>query len=75
MPRLSRALYLKAQRRLSYIEAASSLDALRVPPFNRLEKKKGDLKDFYSIRVNSQWRIIFRWEDDGAHDVKFVDYH
>ena len=75
VPRLSNDLYLKAQRRLSYIDAAGSIDALRVPPSERLEKKKGDLKDFYSIRVNAQWRIIFRWVDGQAEDVKFVDYH
>ena len=51
------------------------LEDLRVPPSNRLQKKKGDLKDFYSIRVNDQWRIIFRWVDGQAEDVTFIDYH
>ena len=61
--------------KLDYINEAARLDDLRIPPSNRLEKKKGDLKDFYSIRVNSQWRIIFRWVDGDAMDVTFIDYH
>jgi toxin HigB-1 len=46
-----------------------------VPPANRLEKLKGHLKDFYSIRINDQWRVIFRWVDGEANDVQIVDYH
>ncbi|MNY51610.1 Toxin HigB-1 [compost metagenome] len=48
---------------------------LRIPPSNRLEKLTGNLKDFYSIRINNQWRIIFRWEDGNASAVEIVDYH
>jgi len=48
---------------------------LRVPPSNRLEKLRGNLEGLYSIRVNSQWRIVFRWNDGDAHDVRIVDYH
>lgn len=48
---------------------------LRIPPSNRLEKLGGDLKDFYSIRINIQWRIIFKWENGNAQEVKIVDYH
>ena len=62
-------------RKLTYLEAATSLDALRVPPSNHLEKLKGDLEGFYSIRVNSEYRIIFRWTDEGADNVDVVDYH
>jgi len=51
------------------------LDDLRVPPANRLEKLKGDLSRFHSIRINDQWRIIFRWTDGDAFDVQIVDYH
>lgn len=65
----------KALRRLRYIDAAERIEDLRVPPSNKLEKKKGDLKDFYAIWVNKQFRIIFRWEDGSAHDVELVDYH
>ena len=54
--------------------AASGLD-LRAPPGNRLESLKGDLKGLNSIRVNDQWRLIFRWEGNDAHDVRLTDYH
>ena len=55
--------------------AAVSLDDLKVPPANRLEKLKGNLKDFYSIRINDQWRVIFRSVNGEVHDVRTVDYH
>ena len=64
-----------AFRKLMYLDAALMLDDLRVPPGNRLEALKGDLDGFYSIRVNDQWRLIFRWQDGGAKDVAIVDYH
>jgi proteic killer suppression protein len=64
-----------ARRKLKLIDAATSLDALRVPPSNRLELLKGDRKGQFSIRVNLQWRICFRWERDGAAAVEIVDYH
>ena len=54
--------------------AASMLD-LRSPPGNRLEALKGDLKGFHSIRVNDQWRLVFRWEGSDAHKVRLMDYH
>ena len=68
-------LQKKALRRLRYIDAAQTLEDLRVPPSNKLEKKAGDLKDFYAIWINSQWRIIFRWAEGAAHDVQIIDYH
>ena len=68
-------LQRKALRRLRYIDAAQTLEDLRVPPSNKLEKKIGNLKDFYAIWVNSQWRIIFRWVDGAAEDVQIIDYH
>lgn len=68
-------LQKKALRRLRYIDAAQRIEDLMVPPSNKLEKKKGDLKEFYAIWVNTQFRIIFRWEDGSAHDVELVDYH
>jgi proteic killer suppression protein len=46
-----------------------------IPPSNKLEKLKGNLKDFFSIRVNDQWRIIFKWENGNAHNVELIDYH
>ncbi len=64
-----------ALRKLLILDAAESLDDLRVPPGNRLEKLKGDRKDQYSIRVNDQWRICFVWSDGDAYDVEIADYH
>lgn len=64
-----------ALRKLEMIEATVSVEALRVPPGNRLEALKGDRKGQYSIRVNDQFRVCFRWEDGAAWDVEIVDYH
>jgi len=64
-----------AARKLLQLHAAVSLDDLRVPPGNRLEALKGDLRGRHSIRVNDQWRVVFRWRDGDAHDVAIVDYH
>jgi proteic killer suppression protein len=68
-------LQKKALRRLRYIDAAERIEDLKIPPSNKLEKKKGDLKDFYAIWVNAQFRIIFRWDNGNAYDVELVDYH
>ena len=57
------------------LNAASELKDLRVPPGNRLEALKGDLRGMHSIRVNAQWRVLFRWDAGDAHEVKIVDYH
>ncbi len=64
-----------ALRKLLILDAADALGDLRVPPGNRLEKLKGDRAGSYSIRVNQQWRICFRWTDAGPDDVELVDYH
>ena len=64
-----------ARRKLDMIEFATVLQDLAMPPGNRLEKLKGDLEGSYSIRINDQWRIVFRWQDDSAHDVRIMDYH
>lgn len=64
-----------ARRKLLYLHEATSLTDLRVPPGNRLERLKGDLKDFHSIRINDQWRVVFRWSDGNAYDVQIIDYH
>lgn len=61
--------------KLDILNAATSLDDLRLPPGNRLEMLLGDYKDFHSIRINAQWRIVFRWLDSSAYDVAIVDYH
>ncbi|MFN2316408.1 MAG: type II toxin-antitoxin system RelE/ParE family toxin [Gemmatimonadales bacterium] len=62
-------------RKLVQLDAATGLDDLRAPPGNRLEKLTGDRTGHYSIRVNDQWRICFRWASDHAYDVEIVDYH
>jgi len=64
-----------ARRKLLQLHAASELATLRVPPGNQLEVLKGDRKGQHSVRVNDQWRICFRWDAEGAHDVEIVDYH
>lgn len=69
------AIARRAKRKLELIDAAASLDDLRVPPSNRLEKLRGNLAGFYSIRINDQWRVIFRWQGEDAYDVSIVDYH
>ena len=57
------------------LNAAAVLDDLRVPPGNRLERLSGDLHGKHSIRINEQWRIVFRWRDGSAEDVEILDYH
>lgn len=64
-----------ALRKLLLLDAAESLEDLRVPPGNRLEKLAGDRAGEYSIRINDQWRVCFRWKDGDVHDVEIVDYH
>ncbi len=64
-----------AQRKLAQLDAAATLDFLRVPPGNRLEALKGARKEHYSIRINDQWRLCFRFEDGAAYEVEIVDYH
>ena len=68
-------LVRSAQRKLAMVNAAVTLDALRVPPGNRLEALKGDRRGQHSIRINDQWRVCFRWQSVNAEDVEIVDYH
>ena len=63
------------RRKLDMLFNATDLNDLRVPPANRLKKLRGRLRGRYSIRVNDQWRIVFRWERDASHDVELTDYH
>ena len=62
-------------RKLDYLNAAVRIEDLRVPPGNRLERLKGKLRGKYSIRINDQYRVVFRFEDGDAHDVRITDYH
>lgn len=64
-----------AQRKLAQLDAATTLDFLRAPPGNRLEALRGDRRGFYSIRINDQWRLCFRFVAGDAYDVEIVDYH
>ena len=64
-----------ARRKLIILDAVTELNALRVPPGNRLEALKGDRKGQHSIRINDQWRICFRWKAGDAYDVEIADYH
>ena len=62
-------------RKLLILDAATSLEDLRIPPGNRLEKLSGGRSGQYSIRVNDQWRVCFRWDAGDAFDIEIVDYH
>ena len=64
-----------ARRKLRQLEIAARLDDLRVPPGNRLEALRGRRANQYSIRINDQWRLCFRWTAAGAEDVEIIDYH
>jgi proteic killer suppression protein len=64
-----------ALRKLLLLDAAERLDDLKIPPGNRLEKLPGDRQGQYSIRINDQWRICFRWHQGDAYDVEITDYH
>lgn len=64
-----------ARRKLVQLDAAAGLSDLLVPPGNRLEALKGDLRGYHSIRINDQWRITFRWTDAGPEEVEITDYH
>ena len=68
-------LFRVAVRKVTMLEAAVTLDDLRVPPANRLEALNGDRAGQHSIRINGQWRICFVWTDNGPEDVEIVDYH
>ena len=65
----------KAQMKLGMINNVKDINELKIPPGNRLHILTGNLKEFYSVRINDQWRIIFKFEDSNAFDVKITDYH
>ena len=72
---LPKEIHRSALRKLQLINRAARLDDLRAPPGNRLEALRGDLQGWHSVRINRQWRIVFRWEDGDAFDVSIADYH
>ena len=73
--RIPRELHGVLRRKLDQLYNAVDINDLRVPPGNRLEALKGALAGCHSIRVNDQWRIIFRWREDAAYEVELTDYH
>lgn len=68
-------LYRVGRRKILYLHDADNLTDLRAPPGNRLEALRGGLQGFYSIRINDQWRVVFKWFEGGASEVKVLDYH
>jgi proteic killer suppression protein len=64
-----------ALKKLDMLNAAEQLDELKIPPGNRLEALKGNLKGYYSIRINNQWRIVFQWHNGKVSQVQIIDYH
>ena len=74
-PRRYRSILFVAERKLAQLEAAQTLDFLRSPPGNRLEKLSGDRQGQWSIRINDQWRVCFVWTENGPNAVEIVDYH
>ena len=74
-PRRFKAFLPVAERKLSQLDAAQTLDFMRAPPGNHLEALKGDREGQHSVRINVQWRICFVWTDTGPIDVEIVDYH
>ncbi len=73
--KLPREIQDTARRKLRMINNSIDVIDLRIPPANRLEKLKGNLKEFNSIRINNQWRIIFKWDNGNALEVEIIDYH
>lgn len=73
--KLPQRIHRVALRKLVQLDAATTLEDVRVPPGNRLEKLAGDRRGQHGIRINDQWRVCFRWERGDAYDVEIVDYH
>jgi proteic killer suppression protein len=73
--KLPNEIQINARRKIRMINNAQDINDLRIPPSNHLEKLKGDYKDFLSIRVNSQWRIMFIWQNNDAYEVQILDYY
>ncbi|MFP4605914.1 MAG: type II toxin-antitoxin system RelE/ParE family toxin [Bacteroidales bacterium] len=63
------------RRKLRMLNNSQNIADIRIPPSNRLERLMGKAKDYYSIRINDQWRIVFKWQNDHAHEVEIIDYH
>ena len=75
VPKLPNEIQIIGRRKLRMLNNSINLIDLKIPPSNRLEKLSGNLNGFYSIRINNQWRIIFKWNIGNSSQVKIVDYH
>jgi len=75
VPKLPLEVQSVGRRKLRMLHNSQNIADLRIPPSNRLEKLSGNLKEFYSIRINDQWRIIFQWSNGQASKVEIMDYH
>ena len=73
--RLPTEIRARARLKLAQLHAAATLDFMTLPPSNRLEALKGNRKGQYSVRINQQWRLCFKWQDSNAYDAEIVDYH
>ena len=73
--RLDRRVQQRAREKLKYLDSAGDLRDLMIPPSNQLESLRGDRQGQYSIRINKQWRVCFKWKEGDAFDVEIVDYH
>ena len=73
--KLPKELHRKAQRKLDQLNASTTLDTLKVPPSNKLCKLAGDLSEYWRIKIDKQWAVIFKWHGDRAIDVDIIDYH
>jgi proteic killer suppression protein len=72
---LSTEIQVIGRRKLRMLNNSVDVNDLMIPPSNRLEKLKGNLKNYYSIRINNQWRVIFKWNNGNASEVSIIDYH
>ncbi len=75
IPKLPNEIQEIGRRKLRMLNNSQDLKDLTIPPSNRLEKLSGAMKDFYSIRINNQWRIVFKWQNGNALEVSIIDYH
>ena len=73
--KLANEIQQTGRRKLRMLNNSQNMADLKIPPSNRLEKLTGDLKEYYSIRINDQWRITFKWQNGSAFEVKITDYH
>ena len=73
--KLPNEIQLIARRKLRMINNAQNVNDLRIPPANHLEKLSGNLRDYFSIRINKRWRIVFIWDNNDAFEVSIKDYH